>query len=88
MTMTRDELYRLIDDLPEDELPTAKRFLQFLHGIGGDPLVRALVEAPWDDEPETPDELTAVQLARGEMARGEVVTDAELWEGLGAEPRD
>ena len=88
MTLTREELYRLIDDLPENELLTARRFLQFLHRVRGDPLVRALLEAPWDDEPETSEEVMAVQQAREQRARGEVVSDNVLWESLGDGPRD
>jgi hypothetical protein len=41
-----------------------------------DPVRRALLTAPWDDEPE--DERQAVQEAREELARGETIPDADL----------
>jgi hypothetical protein len=42
---TRDILHRLIDELPESELATAKRFLHYLRATA-DPVLRALLETP------------------------------------------
>jgi hypothetical protein len=78
---TREALYRLIDELPEDELPEAERYLKALQI--DDPLIRALELAPWDDEPETEEERAAVQEAREALARGEVLTTEELRQELG-----
>ena len=69
----RDTLHRLIDELPESELPAAERFLNYLRATA-DPVLKALLEAPIDDEPETEEERRAVQEAREELARGEVRT--------------
>jgi hypothetical protein len=69
----RDSLHRLIDELPESELAAAGRFLHYLRATT-DPVLRALLEAPLDDEPETEEERQAVQEARAELARGEVRT--------------
>jgi hypothetical protein len=74
---TRDTLHRLIDELPESELMAAERFLCYLRATT-DPVLRALLEAPLDDEPETEGERRAVQEAREELARGEVRTLAEI----------
>lgn len=79
---TRDSLHRLIDELPESELGTAERFLHYLHATT-DPVLRALLEAPLDDEPETDDERQAVQEAREELVRGEVRRLEEVWRELG-----
>jgi hypothetical protein len=79
---TRDTLYRLIDELPESELATAERFLNYLRATA-DPVLRALLEAPPDDEPETHEERQAVQEAREELARGEVRTLEEVRRELG-----
>jgi len=49
---TRDSLHRLIDELPESELTAAERFLHYLRATA-DPILRVLLEAPPDDEPET-----------------------------------
>jgi hypothetical protein len=52
---TRDTLHRLIDELPESELPAAECFLQYLRATA-DPVQRALLDAPLDDAPETAEE--------------------------------
>jgi hypothetical protein len=54
----RDTLHRLVDALPESELAVAERFLNYLRATA-DPVLRALLEAPLDDEPETELELSA-----------------------------
>ena len=69
----RDSLHRLIDELPESELAAAERFLHYLRAAA-DPVLRTLLEAPLDDEPETEEERQAVQEGREELARGEVRT--------------
>jgi hypothetical protein len=73
----RDSLHRLIDELPESELAAAERFLNYLRATA-DPVLRALLEAPLDDESETEEERRAVQEACEELARGEVRTLAEV----------
>ncbi len=82
----KDRLHALVDELPESELLTAERVLSALT-VTADPVLRALLEAPWDDEPETEEERQAVQEAREELARGEAIPDAELWRRLGHAPR-
>jgi len=82
----KDRLHQLVDELPESELPTAERVLSALTATA-DPVLRALLAAPWDDEPETQEERQAVQEAREELARGEAIPDAELWRRLGHAPR-
>jgi hypothetical protein len=79
-------LHHLIDDLPESELVAAERFLAYLRDMA-DPVRRALLTAPWDDEPETEEGRQTVQEAREELARGETIPDTELWRRLGHEPR-
>jgi hypothetical protein len=79
---TRDTLHRLIDGLPESELAVAERFLNYLRATT-DPVLRTLLEAPLDDEPETDDERQAIQAAREELARGEVRTLEEVRRELG-----
>lgn len=73
----RDEVRRLVDALPESELPTARRLLEALHLLGRDPRQLALELAPWDDEPTTPEEEAGVVVAYEELARGEVVSAEE-----------
>ena len=68
---SKERLHWLIDALPEREWTAAERLLTSLRD-GADPLVRGLLNAPDDDEPETPAEATAVAEAKAALARGEV----------------
>ncbi|MDO8531298.1 MAG: hypothetical protein Q7T26_03885 [Dehalococcoidia bacterium] len=79
----KEEIHRLIDVLPEKELPTVRRFVQYVRLLHEDPVFRALLEAPLDDEPETPKEAAAVRAARRALKRGDVVADADLARELG-----
>ena len=79
---TKEELHRLVEELPKNELPAARRYLEYLRNMG-DPLLRALMEAPLDDELETDTERAAVQEAWEAVTRGEVVSDEELRIELG-----
>ncbi len=70
------DLHRLLDSLPERELHSARRFLEFLRdAVAGDsdPLQRAFLTAPEDDEPLTEDEAAGIDEARKEAASGSVV---------------
>jgi len=74
---SKEELHRLVDELPESELHGAKRFLEYLRNMG-DPMMQALMEAPEDDEPETEEERAAVAEAYEDIAAGRVVTMEEI----------
>jgi hypothetical protein len=73
---TRDSLRRLIDELPESELAATERFLHYL--CTTDSVLRALLEASVDDEPEAEEERQALREAREELARGEARTLEEV----------
>ncbi len=79
---TKATLHQIIEELPESELVAAERFPAYLRDMA-DPVRRALLTAPWDDEPETEDERQAVQEARDELARGEVYPLDEVRRELG-----
>ncbi|MBI2918236.1 MAG: hypothetical protein HYY01_09595 [Chloroflexi bacterium] len=72
----REELHRLVDELPQREVQAARRYLEYLRNLG-DPVLRAFMEASEDDEPETPEERTAVAEARADFAAGRVVSHEE-----------
>src|SRR3954454_12704860 len=80
---TKDALHQLIDDLPESALPTAWSLLAPLRPNATANLPRILAEAPWDNEPETPEEALGVKEAYEGLARGEVVSHEELRRELG-----
>lgn len=72
----------MVESLPDRELPVAERFLEFLSVADAqDPVLRAFLDAPYDDEPLSPREAASVDEARAEIARGE----ARSWESVRAE---
>jgi hypothetical protein len=73
----RQTLHTLVDELPEPELPAARRYLEYL-GQAPDPLRRALHAAPADDEPLTEDDLAAVREGYAERAKGETTSHDEI----------
>ena len=78
MFASKKRIYKLIDELPEEELPTAEKFLRYLCDIGNDPVYRALMNAPDDDEAITPKEEEMVNETKFAYKRGEVLTDEDL----------
>ena len=83
--MTRETLHQLVEDLDEQDVPTAGRVLGALRDSRqeSDPL-RALDMAPKDDEPETPEERAAVEEALREIQEGKPgLTTEELKRELG-----
>ncbi len=71
----RDTLHRLVDALPEAALDDATHYLEGLNTE--DPVLRALLLAPEDDEPETNAERQATIEADADAAAGRVVSHAE-----------
>lgn len=78
----RATLHTLVDALPEEDLATAGRLLAGLAATA-DPVQRALLLAPLDDEPDAEDEDGGLTEARREAARGEGVSTEELRRELG-----
>lgn len=69
MLTTRTQIERLVSELPEEELDAAYKFLRYLRD-SHDPLIRAVLRAPIDDEPETEAERREVAEAKAEIAAG------------------
>ena len=73
----KEDVHRLVDELPDDELPSAQRLLESLLAKEQDPLVRHLMQSPIDDEPYTAEErarkrkggrnISVVKAATGKM---------------------
>lgn len=79
----RASLHRLVDDLPEAELDTAKKLLRGLIALQGDPLLWALATAPEDDEPVNEEDIAAEAEADEAIAQGRVVPHEEVLRQLG-----
>ena len=80
--LPKRRLHELVDELPENEIRAAERYLEFLCACQ-DPLIRALESAPEDDESITDEEREAVEEAERALAEGEVVSDAHVRINLG-----
>jgi len=88
--MSKEDLHRLVDELPASTEETALRILRCLRDESQsdlaaalaedpeDPFLRALAAAPEDDEPETPEEAEAVRVAIEESDRGESIPWEEV----------
>ena len=67
----------MVDELADEELVAAKRFLEYLRFRSKDPLRVFLDEAPLDDELMTEEDRAAIREGLAEKARGEVVSQEE-----------
>ncbi len=59
LAKVKKDLHRLVDELPDEEIHSARRYLEYLWNMG-DPLYRSLMEAPVDDEPITEEDRKAM----------------------------
>jgi hypothetical protein len=82
MTPVRERIHRLVDQLPEAELPAVESLL-VERRAATDPFLQALANAPEDDEPLTDEDDAAIQEGLDAIARGDVISDAELRRRLG-----
>ena len=78
MNLTRDDIHRLVDSLPEGDLTAVGEYLQSRQTADSDALLNSLMAAPWDDEPESPEEAAAVREAYEDVRNGNLVSDEEL----------
>jgi hypothetical protein len=70
----KEQLRERIESLTEEQAADTLRLLD----RRTDPLSVLLDNAPFDDEPATPDEEAGVAEARAEIARGEVISAEEI----------
>jgi predicted transcriptional regulator len=73
----RTKLHDLVESLPSDNLSNALRLLEELNSTS-DPILIALRDVPFDDEPETEEERAAVAEARREIEEGRLIPDEEV----------
>jgi hypothetical protein len=80
---TREQLHRIVDELPEEELEAA---LKAIEARSDDPMIRRLDDAPPEDEEVSAEEEAAVQEARDELAAGApLVSQDEIKREFGIE---
>ena len=78
--MSRDALHDLVDRIPEDELPTAKRFLEYL---AVSPAYRVALSAASDDEPVTEADAIAIARACEDVRAGKVISHDDVLREFG-----
>jgi hypothetical protein len=76
MTVTKDQLNKLIQQLPEDVLPIAADFPEKLVSNNNHRII------PWDDEPTTQEDLEDIKKAKEAFARGETIKLKDVMDEL------
>lgn len=79
--MTRADLHRLVDELPDESVDSAGVLLT----RAKDPVLAVLEAAPFDDEPYTGDDRAASEEGWTAYQRGEAINVAELRAEPGAD---
>lgn len=77
MSLNRERLYRIIDEIPEGELHSVEKYLQYVRDTS-DPVHKALENAPLDDEHETDEERKGVEEAESDIRAGRTMSMDEL----------
>ena len=79
---TKQDLHRLIDELPESAVAKAGGMLAGL--VNGDERLPAVLrDAPLDDEPLTEEDIEAIRQGREDIEHGRTVSNEELRRELG-----
>ena len=77
--MDRTDLHRLVEELPETEIPTVAAFVSFVtHRDQQTPLDRILDSVPYDDEKLTEEEHAAIRKGLDDIRAGRVYTSEEI----------
>jgi hypothetical protein len=79
---TKEKLHQLVDRVPDGEVHTAERFLEYL-ATSDDPMMRALMNAPEMDEPLSDADREALEEGRRALEAGDVVSHEELRKAIG-----
>lgn len=74
----RERLHSLVDDLPEGEVRAALHFVESLRTSEEDPVLRALRDAPLDDEPVTEEDRAALEEAWEDVRQGRLTAHKEV----------
>lgn len=75
--LPKQRLHDLVDQLSEDQLEPAERYLSSLCN-GDDPVIRAIRSAPIDDEPVTDEDRQAIAEGYQDIAAGRVFSNEQI----------
>jgi hypothetical protein len=74
----RERLRSLVEDLPEEEVHAALRFVEYLRDSEEDPVLKTLRNAPPDDEPVTEEDHAALEEAWEDVRQGRLTAHKEV----------
>lgn len=77
MANPKERLHMLVEHLADEDVAAAERLLAELATSKEDPLLRALLRAPMDDEPVTDEDLAAIAESGADIAAGRLISHAE-----------
>ena len=78
----RKRLHQVVDDLPDDEIAAAERYLRSLCA-DGDPVLHTVRTAPVDDEPLSDEDRAAIAEGRRDIAAGRGIPHERVLRKLG-----
>jgi hypothetical protein len=82
-TIPKNELHRLVEALPDSDTLAAKRLLEYVLSKTGDPVLKAFLSAPEDDEPLDEEDLAHLEEAERDLSEGGVVAWEDVKKELG-----
>jgi hypothetical protein len=87
MATSREEIHRLVGELPDEALAEAARALRRVRAPRRRPsLEEVIANAPVDDESLTDDERAAIAEARADLAADRLVSDEDIRREFGIRP--
>jgi hypothetical protein len=78
--MSREALHNLVDRIPDEELISAQRYLEYL---ASHPARRAALSAPPDDEPVTAADEAAIRNAQDDIRAGRFASHDDVLREFG-----
>ena len=83
MSIDKNRVHRLLDQLDQGQLTAVAQLLEVMT----DPVARSLANAPFEDEPATPEESAALDAAHAAIQRGEGTPHEGILREFGLVPR-
>ena len=74
----KELLHQLIDQIPDEEVHSVRRYVEFIRNINDDPVSRLIDNAPPDDEPVSAENVKALDEAYADMKAGRMIPHEEV----------